>query len=83
MLSGWSNCAIVRKPKLTSRLGIKRLKIPFWDLTQALELHPSLVLMAIERFSGISPQIIRCEFACLGEAEIPAGWTWWVVVLKT
>lgn len=77
------NCAMVRKPRLTSRLGKKRLEILFWGLTLALELHPSLALTAIERFSGISPQMIRCGFALLSEAEIPARWTWWVVVLKT
>jgi len=66
-----------------SRWGIKRLKILFWGLTLALELRPSIALLAIERFSGVSPKIIRCGFTFLSEAEIPAGWTWWVVVLKT
>ena len=65
-----------------SRWGIKRLKILSWGLTLALECYPSLALLAIERLSGVSPKIIRCGFTLFGEAEIPAGWTWPVVVLK-
>ena len=66
-----------------SRMSRKRLKILFWDLTQALGLYLRLVLLAIEFFPRVGPQIIRCGFTLLSEPEIPAGWTWWVVVLKT
>ena len=65
-----------------SRLGGKRLRILFWGLRLAFELRPSLALLAVERLSGVSPKIIRCGLALFGEAEIPAGRTWRVVVLK-
>ena len=49
---------MVRKPKFTPHLGTKRLKILFWDLTWALRLYLRLVLLAVERFLGVSPLFV-------------------------
>ena len=61
---------------------MKRLKILLWGLTVALELHPSLALMAIERFSGVSPEVICCRFTGLGKPEVNAWLTLRVVILE-
>jgi hypothetical protein len=65
-----------------SRRGIKRLRIIFWSLTLAFEYRPSVALPAIERFSGVSPQIIRCGLTLFGEAKVNAWLTLWVVSLE-
>jgi len=82
LLSGTAIVKPIGSTMNDSRRGIKRLRILFWGLRLAFKLFPRVALPAIERLSGVSPKIIRCGFTLFGEAEIPAGWTLGVVVLK-